>query len=274
MILFDPDQPEAASGFAELTAVAKMPTRQTLLKHLRAAQEAMRLKGEVTVLLTTDDGIRALNRRFRKKNKATDVLSFPAEPGFGVAGDLAISVDTAARQAEEQGHRLGLELRVLMLHGLLHLAGMDHEADDGAMAKREARLRAKLKLPLGLIERVSLGMAEKAGRGGLKPGVIPPIRQKRRKDGAPALVRKPGGEKQIPFGNDSKRSKSNGKGKGNGKGRSAEVEVSVEPRSQKRDLGHPVVGAEAPLRLVKQIPLKGNDRKNGNNKSKLAGAAR
>ena len=154
MILFDPDQPEAASGFAELTAVSALPTRQTLLKHLRASQAAVGLKGEVSVLLTTDEGIRGLNRRFRKKNKATDVLSFPAEPGFGLAGDLAISVDTAARQAEEQGHRLAVELRVLMLHGLLHLAGMDHETDDGAMARREARLRAKLKLPLGLIERV------------------------------------------------------------------------------------------------------------------------
>jgi len=166
MILFDPDQPEAASGFAELTAVGEMPTRQTLVKHLRAAQAAVGLKGEVSVLLTTDDGIRGLNRRFRKKNKATDVLSFPAAPGFGLAGDLAISVDTAARQAEEHGHRLGVELRVLMLHGLLHLAGMDHETDDGAMARRETRLRAKLKLPLGLIERVTGGAEAQADRSG------------------------------------------------------------------------------------------------------------
>lgn len=230
VILFDPDQPEAASGFAELTAVAAMPTRQTLLRHLRASQAAVGLKGEVTVLLTTDEGIRGLNRRFRKKNKATDVLSFPAEPGFGLAGDLAISVDTAARQAEEQRHPLGVELRVLMLHGLLHLAGMDHEQDDGAMGRREAKLRAKLKLPLGLIERVA-GATEKGGRGGLKLEGIPPTRQKRPKDGAPALASKPGGEKPIAFANDDRR--------GNGKGRRAEAEVSVGPRSRKRELGQP-----------------------------------
>ena len=106
-------------------------------------------------MLTTDDGIRMLNRRFRKKNKATDVLSFPVDgPSSGLAGDLAISVETAARQAAEHGHALRVELRVLMLHGLLHLAGYDHETDQGEMAKKESRLRAKLKLPLGLIERV------------------------------------------------------------------------------------------------------------------------
>ena len=129
------------------------------MRYLREAQAAVGLKGEVSVLLTTDEGIRGLNRRFRKKNKATDVLSFPAadhgfNPGNGFAGDLAISVETAARQAEEHGHRLSVELRVLMLHGLLHLAGYDHEADEGKMARKEARLRARLRLPQGLIERV------------------------------------------------------------------------------------------------------------------------
>jgi len=161
MILFDPDQPEAAQGFPRLAVASAdgalkspVPKRPTLARYLREAQMAAGLKGEVTVLLTTDDGIRGLNRRFRKKNKATDVLSFPAAPGFGVAGDLAISVETAARQAAEQGHRLSIELRVLMLHGLLHLAGMDHEIDDGKMARKERRLRAQLGLPMGLIERV------------------------------------------------------------------------------------------------------------------------
>jgi probable rRNA maturation factor len=130
-----------------------------LSRYLREAQAVVGLKGEVSVLLTTDDGIRGLNRRFRKKNKATDVLSFPAEAGFGVAGDLAISVETAARQAAEQGHRLSVELRVLMLHGLLHLAGYDHEADAGEMARKERRLRTRLGLPLGLIERVDKEIA-------------------------------------------------------------------------------------------------------------------
>jgi probable rRNA maturation factor len=169
MILFDPDQPEAAKGFPQLLAASgsvklSIPTRPTLMRSLREAQSAVGLKGEVCVLLTTDEGIRILNRRFRRKNKATDVLSFQVEdPRFGAAGDLAISVDTASRQAAEQGHRLSVELRVLMLHGLLHLAGYDHESDDGTMAKVERRLRAKLRLPQGLIERV-VGDSREKGR--------------------------------------------------------------------------------------------------------------
>jgi probable rRNA maturation factor len=162
MILFDPDQPEAAEGFPQLASATagapsgwKLPARPTLARYLREAQSAVGIQGEVTVLLTTDDGIRSLNRRFRKKNKATDVLSFPIDdPSFGSAGDLAISVETAARQAEGQGHTLSVEVRVLMLHGLLHLAGYDHEVDNGKMAKLELKLRAKLRLPQGLIERV------------------------------------------------------------------------------------------------------------------------
>ncbi|WP_263360033.1 rRNA maturation RNase YbeY [Acidicapsa ligni] len=165
MILLDPDQPEAADGFPQLAPAVTvastrrtrhpLPSQRTLTRYLREAQTAVGLKGEVTVLLTTDTGIRNLNRRFRKKNKATDVLSFPVDdPRFGSAGDLAISVETASRQAAQQGHKLAVELRVLMLHGMLHLAGYDHEVDEGQMAKKERRLRAKLKLPLGLIERV------------------------------------------------------------------------------------------------------------------------
>jgi probable rRNA maturation factor len=170
MILFDPDQPEAANGFPQLASVSAnatprhpLPSPPTLTRYLREAQLAVGLRGEVSVLLTTDAGIRSLNRRFRKKNKATDVLSFPVDdPAFGSAGDLAISIETAARQAEEHGHKLKVEVKVLMLHGLLHLAGYDHEADDGQMARKERRLRAKLGLPQGLIERVQ--SAPKAGR--------------------------------------------------------------------------------------------------------------
>jgi probable rRNA maturation factor len=109
------------------------------------------------VLLTTDAAIRKLNHQFRGKNKATDVLSFPAVGlgAQGIAGDLAISVTTALGQAKEQGHSLATEIKVLVLHGLLHLAGYDHEADEGQMARRERLLRAKLKLPQGLIERAA-----------------------------------------------------------------------------------------------------------------------
>lgn len=119
----------------------------------------MRLRGQVTVLLTTDKAIRDLNRRFRGKNQTTDVLSFPASELVRnqekVAGDLAISVPTARRQAEEHGHALTCELEILILHGLLHLAGYDHETDSGQMRRLENRLRAKLGLLIGLIERAS-----------------------------------------------------------------------------------------------------------------------
>lgn len=176
MILFDPDQPEAAKGFPQLAFSATansprplLPSKATLARGLREAQSAVGLRGEVCVLLTTDEGIRALNRRFRKKNKPTDVLSFPVDdPSFGSAGDLAISVETAARQAAEHGHRLSVELRVLMLHGLLHLAGFDHESDRGEMAARERDLRAELRLPLGLIERAAPLAASSVGRSSLR----------------------------------------------------------------------------------------------------------
>ena len=114
------------------------------------------MQGQVTVLLTTDEAMRGLNRRFRAKNKPTDVLSFPAEGvgSEGLAGDLAISVTTALGQAEEHGHSLSTEIKVLILHGLLHLAGYDHEKDAGEMERRERLLRRRLGLPEGLIERV------------------------------------------------------------------------------------------------------------------------
>jgi probable rRNA maturation factor len=133
------------------------PAKPGLTRFLRRARQAVGLKGEVDVLLTTDAEIQRLNRTFRGKNKATDVLSFPTpgEIAHEHAGDLAISLDTAAQQAESFGHSLDAEVRILLLHGLLHLAGMDHEIDRGEMAKRESELRKELKLPVTLIERAS-----------------------------------------------------------------------------------------------------------------------
>ena len=133
-------------------------------RFLRAAQRAVGLEGDVYVLLADDATLRRLNRTFRGKDKATDVLSFPAGPttvffgepkGPGLAGDLAISLEAAARQAERFGHSLGDEVRVLLLHGTLHLAGFDHETDAGEMAARETELRRKLGLTAGLIARAS-----------------------------------------------------------------------------------------------------------------------
>jgi probable rRNA maturation factor len=132
-------------------------SRAGLSRFLTVARAAVGLSGEVDVLLAGDRTLRRLNREYRGKNKATDVLSFPTPEEIAAehAGDLAISVDTAKRQADEHGHTFAMELRVLMLHGLLHLSGMDHEGDDGEMAAREAELRKRLRLPNGLIERVT-----------------------------------------------------------------------------------------------------------------------
>lgn len=174
MILLDPDldpdpTPPATSAQRKSAPAPsrnlRVPATRTLTRNLSRflteAQAALRLRGQVTVLLTTDAAIRSLNRRFRGKNKATDVLSFSsaqdlpqnAKPAERVVGDLAISVPTARRQAAAHGHPLTAELRILILHGLLHLAGYDHEIDDGQMHRRERQLRTRLGLPHGLIER-------------------------------------------------------------------------------------------------------------------------
>lgn len=172
MILVDPDLDSDPPSLAPTTKRMssadppltdrdrRLPSARTLTRFLSEAQAAVRLRGEVSVLLTTDQTIRRLNRQFRRTNKATDVLSFPAPKVAAgeVAGDLAISVPTALRQAREQGHALAIEIKVLILHGLLHLAGFDHEADDGQMARRERRLRGRLGLPQGLIERTTAGV--------------------------------------------------------------------------------------------------------------------
>lgn len=140
---------------------AARPRRRELARFLRQAMEATGLDGEVSVLLTEDEAIRTLNRTYRRKDKATDVLSFPAAEAVGIAGDLVISLETALRQAEERGHSLETEIRVLLLHGLLHLAGYDHEVDDGAMHRKETRLRRQLGLRAGLIERTHAKQARR-----------------------------------------------------------------------------------------------------------------
>jgi probable rRNA maturation factor len=106
----------------------------------------------VTIALVPDQRIRALNKQFRRKDRPTDVLSFPAGER-GRLGDIVIGIGVARSQAAEAGHSLGAELRVLALHGLLHLLGYDHERDAGRMASVEARLRARGGLSSGLIER-------------------------------------------------------------------------------------------------------------------------
>jgi len=116
------------------------------------ARRAMKLCGEVNIRIASSREMRELNRRFRKKNTPTDVLSFPSNIPK-LAGDIAISAEIAAANAAALGHSAETELKVLILHGLLHLAGYDHESDDGEMRAQEAKLREALKLPVGLIER-------------------------------------------------------------------------------------------------------------------------
>jgi probable rRNA maturation factor len=104
-------------------------------------------------LITGDAELRRLNRDFLGKDYPTDVLSFPsADPAAGI-GELAISLGRARAQAREWGHSLETEIQVLMLHGVLHLLGMDHEADSGQMRRAETKWRKIFGLPTGLIER-------------------------------------------------------------------------------------------------------------------------
>ncbi|WP_228370670.1 rRNA maturation RNase YbeY [Candidatus Korobacter versatilis] len=129
-------------------------SEQSLSLFLTRARKAAGVRGQVQVLVTSSDELRGLNRRFRRKDKATDVLSFPAIVD-GEAGDIAISSDIASEYAYELGHSLDEELRILILHGVLHLAGHDHERDKGEMEALESELRDKLKLPSSLIERTT-----------------------------------------------------------------------------------------------------------------------
>ena len=126
-----------------------------LSRFLRNAQRQVGLAGEVNVLITSDEKMLGLNREFRRKDKPTDVLAFPSSLNgkSRVAGDIAISAQIARANAEALGHPLESEIKILLLHGLLHLAGYDHESDNGEMARVEQGLRAKLKLPTGLIAR-------------------------------------------------------------------------------------------------------------------------
>jgi len=129
---------------------------------------ARTLRGEVaqgagfTCLIAGDTELRRLNRDFLGKDYPTDVLSFPAVGQASrpvLLGEIAISAARARRQAANFGHSLENEICILMLHGLLHLLGMDHETDRGQMARAEARWRQRLALPEGLVGRANTTLA-------------------------------------------------------------------------------------------------------------------
>ena len=141
---------------AKTLSAASALGKRDLNRFLACATEALGLAGEFSVLLTGDERLRAMNLQFRGVDKPTDVLSFPPLPeaaNSGQGGDLAISLEIASRQAAAYGHSLQMEVKILILHGLLHLAGYDHERDRGQMRRRESRLRRQFALPAGLVER-------------------------------------------------------------------------------------------------------------------------
>lgn len=135
-------------------------SRSTLERFLLRARRAVHLHGAVNLLVTSSTELRLLNRQFLGKDKATDVLSFPAAQSMlprtrQIAGEVAISAEIARENARRFGHSFGEEIKILVLHGVLHLAGFDHERDHGEMARKESRLRRQLKLERGLIERTN-----------------------------------------------------------------------------------------------------------------------
>jgi probable rRNA maturation factor len=142
-------------------------SEDALASFVSRARLAAGLLGAVNVLVTTSAEMRSLNSRFRGKNKATDVLSFPSDSPVRrngkpveLAGEIAISADIALQNAVRLGHPPAVEVKILVLHGILHLAGFDHERDNGEMARKEAKLRLALRLPDALIERTQTGIPE------------------------------------------------------------------------------------------------------------------
>jgi probable rRNA maturation factor len=126
--------------------------RTRIEKFSRLVQAEVAKRRDFHCLITGDAELRALNLNFRGKNMPTDVLSFPSGEKNPL-GDIAISLGRARAQARERGHSIEEEVCILMLHGVLHLIGMDHETDSGQMARAELRWQRKLGLPAGLIER-------------------------------------------------------------------------------------------------------------------------
>jgi probable rRNA maturation factor len=141
-------------SFSSPALIGRTRLRKSELRRFLGELTRRVTRGRAMACLVTNDAeLRRLNKAYRHKDYPTDVLSFPAAGSNGVAGDVAISIERARAQAAERGHSLEDELRILMLHGALHLAGMDHEKDSGEMARAEARWRRRLGLPFALLER-------------------------------------------------------------------------------------------------------------------------
>jgi probable rRNA maturation factor len=139
----------------DVAIIAKQRARRVPVARLQAFLRKVARKAPpttatgVSIVLAGDATVRRLNREFRGKDVRTDVLSFPSDldelpDGTRPLGEIVISVAQAARQAEASGHSLARELRVLVIHGYLHLLGYDHEVDDGTMMRLQSRLARDL----------------------------------------------------------------------------------------------------------------------------------
>jgi probable rRNA maturation factor len=136
-------------------AVARF-SRREIAQFVRRVLIALRVDDnihDVSIAIVDDEAMRNLNRKFRKKNKTTDVLTFPADDSDAdpnatgrPLGDIVISIDQARRQATDQKHSLATEVRYLILHGILHALGYDHETDSGEMNALEVEVRGNVGL--------------------------------------------------------------------------------------------------------------------------------
>ncbi|HKO01957.1 MAG TPA: rRNA maturation RNase YbeY [Thermoanaerobaculia bacterium] len=129
----------------EVTGVA-IPrlSRREIATFTTRVLRALREKRDISIAFVDDESMKALNKRFRKKNKTTDVLTFPSDDSY--ASDIIISVEQAKRQAADEKHSLATEIRYLILHGVIHSLGHDHETDDGEMNALELKTRAAVGL--------------------------------------------------------------------------------------------------------------------------------
>ena len=128
------------------TAVPRL-TRRDIAAFVRRVLLALRKDediSDVSIAIVDDEAMKNLNRKFRHKNRTTDVLTFPGEGAF--LGDIVVSIDQARRQALDEKHSVATEVRYLLLHGVLHALGYDHETDNGEMNALELKVRAKVGL--------------------------------------------------------------------------------------------------------------------------------
>lgn len=126
-------------------SVPRFPKRDIATFARRVLRQLDVKSDDLAIAFVDDDAMRELNRRFRRKDKTTDVLTFPGDAATHL-GDIVISLDQARRQAAGEKHSLAIEVQYLIVHGILHALGYDHETDEGEMNALEMKVRAKVGL--------------------------------------------------------------------------------------------------------------------------------